>query len=176
MSNTFLNGYQDLAHGLAIYSPNAAPHFLFPSLLVEAVTLYNASLTENNDEQMRAKAGDLLWFCAEIFTTLDTRLGDYENFASTRMPQATFRTYLWAIVNYAKEGCRQWTKIVRDKNGALESFDTPKLLLPTSEIVRLLEMIAPQLNTTVREIAEANLTRLAQRKRTGILASEDTRM
>jgi len=175
MSNTFLNGYQELAHGLAIYSPSVAYHYLFPSLLVETVALYNASLTEDNDAQIRTKAGDVLWYCAEIFTAMESRLGDYENYASTRVPQATFRTYLWAIVNSSREACRQWTKIVRDKNGMVESFDTPKLLLPTSDIIRYLDLITPQLNTTVREIAEINLARLAERKRTGKLATEETR-
>ncbi len=175
MNYTFLNGYQDLAHGLAIYSPNVAFHYLFPSLLVETVTLYNASLADNNDAQMRTKAGEVLWHCAEIFTSLETRLGDYENYASTRVPQASFRTYLWAIVNSSREACRQWTKIVRDKNGNLEIVDVPKLLLPTSDIIRYLDLIAPQLNTTVRDIAEVNLARMAERKRTGKLATEETR-
>jgi hypothetical protein len=176
MSKTFLNGYQDLAHGLAIYAPNAAFHYLFPTLLVETVSLYNASLGEDNDAQMRTKVGDVLWCCAEIFTALDSRLGDYENFASQRVPTATFRTYLWAIVSTSREACRQWTKIVRDKNGLVEPFDKPKLLLPTSDVVRYLDLIAPPLNTNVREIAEANLARLAERKRTGKLATEETRM
>jgi hypothetical protein len=176
MSKAFLNGYQDLAHGLAIYAPSAAFHYLLPSLLVETVSLYNTSLGEDNDSQMRTKVGDVLWFCAEIFTSLDSKLGDYENYASQRVPTATFRTYLWAIVSSSREACRQWTKIVRDKNGLVEPFDTPKLLIPTSDVVRYLDLITPQLNTTVREVAEANLAKLAERKRTGKLAAEETRM
>ncbi|NWF67711.1 MAG: hypothetical protein HXY40_01375 [Chloroflexi bacterium] len=173
MTQAFLNGYQQLAHELAIYPQAMARHYLFPTLLVEAVTLYNAAL-DNNDGTMQNKAGDLLWFCSEIFTTLDVKFADYENYASTRVPQASYRSYIWAIVNHAREACRQWAKIVRDKNGLIDQYDIPKLLLPTSEIVRYIEVLAPELNADLRGIAESNLNRLAERKRRGRLATEET--
>jgi NTP pyrophosphatase (non-canonical NTP hydrolase) len=175
MTNTLLSEYQQHARDAAIYAPARALHFLFPTLIVEALELYTTAL-ENNDIGMRNHAGDVLWTCAELFTALDEDMGSYDKYASVMMPPGTYRTYIWAILTHSKELNAQWARIVRDRNGNIESYDAPTILLHISEIVKCIDLLARELNVSLRDIAQSNLDKLAERKRRGKLGSTESRV
>ena len=80
------------------------------------------------------------------------------------------------LVNEAGELAGKVKKIFRDKGGVIASEDREALKHELGDVLWYLAQIATELDLTLEDVAQANLTKLASRQARGVIRGEgDTR-
>jgi len=164
---TWLNDYQKQAEATAIYPPHLALHYLVPSLIVELDELRRALL--HNDDPL-GEIGDCLWMVAMLARTIDTPLQTVYGMIDLHATLDEAQTMAMSLLNV-------WTKAVRDHAGDLHAYwhskkhilDKHAWMASLSIILHALEGIATQNNTSLPDVAQHNIDKLASRKDRGQL-------
>lgn len=157
--NTNLDEYQRAAHETAVYPADMALHYLIPALMVEADEYVSAV----GDADAAKELGDCLWMVAGICTEMGWTLAEVTRYETdVCVPDGT-------LVYRAARIADIWVKAVR-AGRELTGGEREIIRAHVGKMVRLLAWYAHVHHTTLADVANGNLAKLAARKARGELA------
>ena len=105
-----------------------------------------------------------------------TKYGEYqEESAKTRMSVKTSHPVVYptlGLVNEAGELAGKIKKILRDKEGEISKKEVERLKGELGDVLWYFAQVCTELDLTMEEVAEANLEKLRDRQKRGVLQGE----
>jgi len=171
--------YQEGARSTAIY-PNIGSNIAYPTLGLagECGELYSklssvhsiSTLDDETREDLQKEVGDLFWYIASIASEFKISLGDFESYFYDS--EAEYLSTNMGYISLPKsvgKVCERVKKILRDKNGWWVEADQIVIKKDLAEVLSDISAICYWLGFQFRDVAQANLDKLASRKLRGVL-------
>ena len=129
--------------------------------------------------ELKHELGDVLWYLAELATTIGLDLSDAANsqlLAETDKPVngsvIWLRGWLYGLMCRAADISEILKKAVRDHDGRLSEDRQKLVVLRINDTLEKLQRVAGVFGWSLDEVAEANLAKLASRKERGVIQGE----
>jgi NTP pyrophosphatase (non-canonical NTP hydrolase) len=187
VSTVKLNEYAVKTATTAIY-PRRGENPVYPTLgLLGESTELLAKLHEQLDVDLtHAEIGDVCWYIARLAAELDADLAETltmpypvdDAIATAEMKVSHLGPLDTAIhlVKVAGEIAEEIKKSIRDSEGNIDDARRVRILVRLGSMLKLLEHLADNLNTSLETVMDQNLEKLASRAKRGkISGSGDKR-
>lgn len=107
---------------------------------------------------------------------MKTKFGDYQQeSAKTRLSVKTSHPVVYPVLgllNEAGELAGKVKKILRDKDGKIDERERERLKGELGDVLWYFTQVCTELDLTLEEVAEANLEKLRDRKKRGVIKGE----